>query len=87
VILPKKADAAAERTARKRAACLAVADALHVSTDTTLPASLASDGTVVVALTPAILAHYADLKGSVRVQTARHQDAVIATTVCGAGPG
>jgi hypothetical protein len=82
VVLPRKAGAAAETAARQRAAGLAVADALRVPADKVIPDQPAADGFITVALAPDVVAHYADIPGSVRAQTARHEDAVVATTVC-----
>ena len=83
VLLPKKTDAAAERAARERAACLAVADALRLPAEGFTTSSLdATSGAATVALAPAAAAHYADLGGCVRVQTARQKDVVVATTLC-----
>ena len=44
-------------------------------------------GVVRVALGPEAAARYPDITGPVRVQTARHDDAVVATTLAEADPG
>lgn len=82
-VLPKKATAADEAAASARAAARAAADALRVdATGITLRSRDAATGAAVVSLPPAVAAQYPDLKGDVRVRTARHQDLVVATTTC-----
>jgi malonyl CoA-acyl carrier protein transacylase len=80
-LLPKGSGPDAEAAARERAACRAVADALRVSPDG-LTAAAAGSGSYAVSLARAVLAHYPDLGGRVRVRTARQKDVVVATTVC-----
>ncbi|MDB5306284.1 MAG: fabD 1 [Gemmataceae bacterium] len=83
VPVPKGGGADAERAARERAACLAVADALRLSADDcTAAAADPASGAAVVTLTPAARARYSELGGRVRVQTARQKNVVVATTLC-----
>jgi len=87
-VLPKGSGPDAERAARERAACRAVADALRVAPEGLSAAALdPKSGSAVVALARPVLAHYSDLGGRVRVQTARQKDVVVATTVCEAAGG
>ncbi|MBX9580795.1 MAG: polyketide synthase dehydratase domain-containing protein [Gemmataceae bacterium] len=81
-LLPKKADAAAERAAREAAARRAVADALRIDpTDCTVAAVDPATGSAAVAVTPGASDPYPN--GSrVRAQTARTGDVVVATTTC-----
>jgi hypothetical protein len=82
-VLPKRATAADEETARGRVAAGAVADALRIDpTGITLQSLDAAGGGAVVSLPPAAAAQYPELKGGVCVRTARHQDLVVATTTC-----
>lgn len=76
VMLPKKVTAEAERTARHRAACLAVADALRLPAEQLSIAAEHGERLLVAAG-----------RDRIRVQTARQRDAVIATTVCETDPG
>jgi malonyl CoA-acyl carrier protein transacylase len=87
-VLAKNAPPEAERAARERAACRAVADALRIDAAAVSIQSLdAKSGAAVVAVAPAAIAHYPDLQGRVRVQTARRKDLVFATTTCEAASG
>ncbi len=81
-VLPKKADAAAERAARESAARRAVADALRIDPAACTVRSLdAGSGAAVVAVPPGESAPYPD-GAAVRAQTARTNDVVVATTTC-----
>jgi hypothetical protein len=85
-LLPKKSGPGTEAAARERAACRAVADALRVRAEG-LTAVATGSGAYVVSLAPAAIAHYPDLGGRVRVQTARQKNVVVATTLCEAFAG
>jgi malonyl CoA-acyl carrier protein transacylase len=85
-VLPKGSGPDAEAAARERAAVRAVADALRVPVEG-LTAAAAGEGAYAVSLAPAAVAHYPDLGGRVRVQTARQKNVVVATTLCEAFAG
>ena len=81
-VLPKKADAAAERAARESAARRAVADALRIDPAVCTVRSLdPTAGSAVVAVGPGMSPAYPN-GGAVRARTARTGDAVVATTTC-----
>lgn len=80
-VLPKKSTAADETSARGRAACQAVTSALGIDPAGATVRSLSVEsGEAVVSLTPTAAAPYPELRGGVRVRTARHQDMVVAAT-------
>jgi hypothetical protein len=75
-----------EDDARRWAARLAVADALQVEPDAVTVEGPDPAGEVRAALPPRLAARFPELPGSLRVQTARRKDAVVATTTCEADP-
>ncbi len=82
VLLPKKAKPAQEQEARRRAAGLAVADALRVPFEQ-LQITERGSGHFAVSLTREAAAQYPELASrSLRVRTGREKDAIVATTLC-----
>ncbi|HEX4612681.1 MAG TPA: polyketide synthase dehydratase domain-containing protein [Urbifossiella sp.] len=80
-VLPKKATAADEQAARGLGAVRAIADALGIDPAGVTVKSLDGEtGEAVVSLPPAAAASYPELRGGIRVRTARHQDMVVAAT-------
>jgi hypothetical protein len=76
-----------EADARCRAAVAAVDDALRdPRADCAAVAADPDTGRVAVSLTPAIAARHPDLPARLRVQTARHNGLIVATTLCEADP-
>ena len=87
-VLPRKGGPDAEAAARERAACRAVADTLRVPPEElTVAAAHPASGSYVVSLAPATAAYYPGVGGRVRVQTARQNNVVVATTLCEAAAG
>jgi hypothetical protein len=80
-------EAGDEADARRRAAVAAVADALRdPRAGCTVIAADPDTGRVAVGLTPATAARYPDLPSRLRVQTARNNGLIVATTLCEADP-
>lgn len=77
VILAKGVDAEAERAARMQAACRAAADACRADAREFAVTGEAAPGLLLVT--------HSGASAAIRVQTARRQDAVIATTLCEPG--
>jgi malonyl CoA-acyl carrier protein transacylase len=86
IALLKLARDANEDDDRRRAARLAVADALRVGPNEIAVEGPDSEGRVRAALPQQLAARFPELPGSLLVQTARRKDAVVATTTCEADP-